>query len=123
MQKNKEETYIAFHGSLDSPKSIGTNNLIKEGAKLVTQPEDIISNYNFLNKICEVDTEIVQENDIEEVPEEYKEIYNIISKDAIDINDIAKRTNLNLSEIISKLTMLELEGKVKKLPGNKYKRM
>lgn len=112
--------YIASHGSLDNLKSIGTNNLIKEGAKIVVTPEDIITNYAFLHKVNEFNNKIEVEDDIED---EYKPIYNAIRKDAMDLNDIAKQTKLTLSEVISKLTMLELEGKVKKVAGNKYKKL
>ena len=112
--------YIAFHGSLDNLKSIGTNNLIKEGAKIAVTPEDIIKNYTFMHKVNEFNKKIEVEDDIED---EYKPIYNAIRKDAMDLNDIAKQTKLTLSEVISKLTMLELEGKVKKVAGNKYKKL
>ena len=37
-----------------------------------------------------------------------------------NINDIAKKSLLELREVSSKLTMLELDGKVVKLPGNMY---
>lgn len=122
MQKSKEEMYFAYHGSLDNPKSVGTNILIKEGAKIVTSPQDIIANYPFLKKISNLKKKEIIEVD-ENVPEEYKEIYKALSKDAKDLNELAKNSNLPLNEIMSKLTMLELEGKVEKLPGNKYKKM
>ena len=42
---------MRFHGSLDNIYSVGTNNLIKNGAKLVTGPVDILKNYpNLLAK-------------------------------------------------------------------------
>ena len=80
---------------------MGTNNLIKEFAKIVTSPKDVINNYNFLHKI-EVNSNTLVE---EQIPEEYKKIYSLITDIPININDIA---------------MLELDGKVVKLPGNMY---
>jgi predicted Rossmann fold nucleotide-binding protein DprA/Smf involved in DNA uptake len=93
--------------------------LIKEGAKLVTSGQDIVINYNFLNK---VNRDQSKEIDIlnDDIEEEYKEIYNIICKGEISLNEIAKLSNKPLSEINSELTMLEIEGRIIKKPGNMY---
>ena len=110
--------YIVFHGSLDNSKSVGTNKLIKDGAKLVLSPKDIISNYNFLRKIEKpINKMKFDEIDIEE---EYKEVYNVITNDPLDINTIMKLSKMDLKELMPKLTALELEGKIQKVYGNKY---
>ena len=114
--KEQGRDVFCIPGSLDNPKSIGTNNLIKEFAKIVTSPKDVINNYNFLHKI-EVNSSTLVE---EQIPEEYKKIYSLITDIPININDIAKKSLLELREVSSKLTMLELDGKVVKLPGNMY---
>lgn len=114
--KEQGRDVFCIPGSLDNPKSIGTNNLIKEFAKIVTSPKDVINNYNFLHKI-EVNSNTLVE---EQIPEEYKKIYSLITDIPININDIAKKSLVELREVSSKLTMLELDGKVVKLPGNMY---
>ncbi len=114
--KEQGRDVFCIPGSLDNPKSIGTNNLIKEFAKIVTSPKDVINNYNFLHKI-EVNSNTLVE---EQIPEEYKKIYSLITDIPININDIAKKSLLELREVSSKLTILELDGKVVKLPGNMY---
>lgn len=38
----------AIPGNITSPNSIGTNELIKQGAKLVTNVQEIIEDYDFL---------------------------------------------------------------------------
>ena len=116
--KEQGRDVFCIPGSLDNPKSIGTNNLIKEFAKIVTSPKDVINNYNFLHKIEVNSNTLVKE----QIPEEYKKIYSLITDIPININDIAKKSLLELREVSSKLTMLELDGKVVKLPGNMYVR-
>lgn len=114
--KEQGRDVFCIPGSLDNQKSIGTNNLIKEFAKIVTSPKDVINNYNFLHKIEVNSNTLVKE----QIPEEYKKIYSLITDIPININDIAKKSLLELREVSSKLTMLELDGKVVKLPGNMY---
>lgn len=105
-------------GSLDNPKSVGTNNLIKEFAFLATCPEDVVNKYNFLHK-TESNQNILIE---EQVSEEYRDIYRFITEVPISVDEIAKRSSLNSGEISSKLIMLELDGKIVRLPGNMYVR-
>lgn len=40
---------MQYHGNIISPNSVGTNSLIKEGAKIVTDGKDILEDIN-LNK-------------------------------------------------------------------------
>lgn len=113
---HKEKTFFAFRGSLDNNKSTGTNNLIKEFAQIVTDPEDILRKYGLIiieQNECQIDETI-------DIPEEYREIYNIITEKPIEIDEIAIKTGIELKKVMQKLTMLELEGKIKKISGNRY---
>ena len=48
-----------FHGRLDNYLGIGVNNLIKDGAILTTNIEDIINNYpQFKNRLCKKDNQV-----------------------------------------------------------------
>ena len=111
LAKDQKRDVFCIPGSLDNPKSIGTNKLIKDFAKLVTSPEDIIKNYEFLHKI---------ELEKPEEKEEENEILKLIKEDPINIDDIVKLSNKNIKEIISEITILELDGKIERLPGNMY---
>lgn len=102
-------------GSLDSSKSIGTNRLIKEFAKIALSPDDVLNNYNFLSK-----RKIMHTVDILEVSKEYEKIYEIISDIPVSTNEIAKKSHTDLKEVISKLTMLEIDGKIRKIAGDRY---
>ena len=115
---NKEEEFIAFHGDIDRSKSTGTNNLIKKGAKLVTSPEDIAKEFVFLHK-KEIKKKVLQYENVE-VKEEYKNIYKAIGEEPIDVNEIIKLSGENLRDAMAKLTMLELEGRIKSVSGNRY---
>ena len=104
--------------SLENRKGITPNNLIKNGAQLVTSAEDIIEKYEKLNLI-----KIEKKREIFVEPE-YQEIFNILNTiEKIHINELTKKLKTNIKDISSKLMMLELNGKIEELPGNYYKRI
>lgn len=112
--------FFAYHGSLDNSKSTGTNNLIKEFAHIVTTPEDILVKYGFIKPQDRIIiNSIVTKNEVD-IPKEYLKVYKSINKKPTDISEIAKKSNTDLKTVMSKLTMLELEGKIKKVAGNRY---
>lgn len=94
----------------------GTNRLLKNGAILVTEIMDIVRHFQI--------SEIVEtvENLRIEIPEEYKEIFEKIPNQPISSDQISKLTGKSISEVNTILTMLELEGFIKSMPGNCFKR-
>lgn len=125
LTKNQEKNIFCIPSSLENRKGITPNKLIKEGAFLVTEVEDIISKYPELElKKIEVNKKYNTKFKKEVfVNEEFKAIYNCLdNEEATHINEISKKLNLNINEVSYKLMMLELEDKIVSLPGNNYKK-
>ena len=101
--------------NLDATTGVGTGKLIQEGAKLVLSPNDILLDFG----IAEEKEEIVEELEIE-VSEEYAEVYKVLSKIPINVNEICKKTNKSIVEVNTTLTMLELDGIVKQVGVNEF---
>ena len=101
----------------------GTNLLIQEGAKLVLSPGDILEEYGIKYDKKEELEQIYEKKKKTEIKPEYKELYNLITEDPIEINELAKKSNLDISELNQKITMMEIEGYIESLPGNEYKRV
>lgn len=104
--------------SLEQKEGIGTNRQIKNGAKLVTTPEEIIDELNI---------KIEQNKKVEEkqiaiinVPEEYLSVYKYITDKPINIDELCKKTKLEISKVNYMLTMMELEGYIEQLPGKNF---
>lgn len=121
LAKKQGKDIFCIPSSLENSKGITPNELIKQGAFLVTEVQDIINKYPKLNlKKQKVSIEKIE--DIE-IKDEYKTIYNILEqKKEIHINEISKKSKLSIDEINYKLMLLELEDKIISLPGNNYKR-
>lgn len=93
---------------------VGTNNLIKEGAILVTNSNEILTQ---IGENVEKDTEENEKTEFK-IPNEYKEIYEKLEEGKIGINELARSLNQTIVQINQKLTLMELEGLIEMLPGN-----
>ena len=115
--KSQGKKVFALPGSLDSKYSVGTNNLIKNGANLITSAVDIIKSYpQFENR--KLKTEASQN-----IKEEYKKIFfNIFSDKYLSLEEIIKKTGMPTREVITKLTLMELEEIVEQEIGKGYRR-
>ena len=121
LAKNQGRKVFAIPNTIDNKYGVITNELIKDGAILTRNVNDIVSEYDFLKKQKK---KIVKEfiTNIDTVPEKYRKIYNVLSTEKINIEEIAKKLCEPISCINSTLTMMELEGFVKKFPGEFYER-
>ena len=121
LTREQEKLVFCIPSSLENPKGITPNNLIKEGAILVTSVNDIIENYKYLKlkKTKTTKKKITNTN----VKEEYMEIYKLIpTNGSIHINEIIKKSNIPIQDISYKLMMLELEEKIEALQGQNYRK-
>lgn len=122
LAKNQNKKVFCVPGSLDNKKSVGTNNLIKEGAILVNDIEDIISQYNFLSKIGRQykDKENLLKEDFLKNDEE-KMLYHILSNKESSIEQLERLCDMESSKILRNLTILEIKNIIKRTSGGKYK--
>ncbi len=105
-------------GNLTSEKSNGTNKLIRENlAHAVLSPEMVLEDIGLeikgSNKLIK-DEKVKFDN-----PREQK-IYDIINYEPLHVDDIAEKSELDISDVLVKLLELEFKGFVKQLPGKNY---
>ena len=65
--------------------------------------------------------EDIKEKFIIEVPEKYRKIYKEIEKQELTAEEISKKVKMNISEVNTILTIMELEDYIQSLPGNYFK--
>ncbi|MFV0342250.1 MAG: DNA-processing protein DprA [Anaerocolumna sp.] len=96
--------------------STGCNNLIKQGAKVVTNPCDILEDFN-LN--CENSKKEMKKND-KLLETQEKMVYACLSFIPKHINDIAQETNLGIGELAGTLLSLEMNHYIRQTRKNYY---
>ena len=114
--KEQNKKIFSIPGNINLKTSGGTNELIKEGAKLVTCGNDILTEFKII-------VEKKTKKNAKSVEPEFLEIYNQITYMPININVIAKKCKLDIANVSQKLLLMELRGYVKSMPGNEYVRV
>ena len=109
---------FAVPGSIFSETSKGTNNMIKDGANIVTGVEDIL---NVLN-IEQSKNKIVGATELPASSEEAN-ILSVIDYTGVYIDEICQKSKLPVGLISSLLTTMELKGMVKNVGGGFYRRV
>lgn len=106
MKQNKP--LFCIPGDVDSPLSEGTNQLISEGAYLVTTPYDILDTLEYEGYPYETSIEL---------KEKLKKILQIVAYKPQTIDEIKRTTGLDSADLNEMLLMLEIGELIKKEAG------
>ena len=113
---------FAVPGSIFSQKSTGSNELIKSGAKLVTSVSDIIDEYGYNLNLFNKERNISTKNPVQKNILAILQDVGDLSADEI-MSRLSVQTGLsanNTSDILSSLSVLEINGLIKKSINGKY---
>lgn len=109
---------FALPGNINSIYSKGTNKLIKDGAKPLLDMEDIIEEIRELQvKILENKKKSIDYSQFSDI--EIK-IINTLEEGPLHCDLITYRSDLDISSVISTLTILELKGIVKEISSRTF---
>lgn len=114
---------FAVPGQASAPTSRGSNRLIRDGAVLVQDAEDILEHLGPLTvsaklgcgKIVQQPKELVL-NEIEQA------VLQAIDVLPTDIDLVVQRSDLMVSQVLSTLSVLEIRGAIKRTGGRSYSR-
>jgi DNA processing protein len=123
---------FAIPGRISSTTSAGTNDLIKDGARLVQSVDDIMEEL----KLCELKPLAGQpqekiEGKIAKMTKAYvynsltddeRQVYAMVSDEPTYIDDIAGKSGMGLSRSSKALLSLQLKQLIREIPGKQYVR-
>jgi len=117
---------FAVPGPIDSPTSMGPHRLIQEGAKLVQDVEDILHELPALRQAPgPLFATVAAPGRVAEAPEFSRAapedpLLPLLGSEPLQLEELVQAARLPVQEVLSRLTLLELQGLVKELPGKCY---
>jgi DNA processing protein len=102
---------FAVPGPIDSPGSIGPHRWIQQGAKLIREASDILeelTGYASVTPASEPQSEALRVED---------PLIAHLSHAPLQLDDLIRAAGLPAPEVMSRLTLLELQGLIRELPG------
>ena len=110
---------FAVPGNITSLVSAGTNRLIKQGAQLIDDVEEVLEEFPDLRSIARSPAE---EPKPEETPlgAREKRVYELIGLEPVHVDDIIARADLSPTEASHVLLLLQLEGLIEEVEGGRY---
>ncbi len=129
LEQNRE--IFAIPGNITSRNSIGTNYLIKTGAKLVQQWQDVVSELpaDTCSKILSKQPEKINDSQesrksrLADLTQVESKVYKVLSTDEpLHFDTIVEIVQVSVSDLSTALFVLEMRGLIRSLPGNYYAR-
>jgi DNA processing protein len=112
---------FAVPGSIFSPKSLGPNRLIQEGAKLITSVDDILAELpqqlDIFSSSQAPAAPVISLNDNEQ------KIMALLSHEPVHIDLLARQAGMPASQLLAILLDLEFKSAIKQLPGKFFVKM
>ena len=112
---NQGRDLFVVPGNITSPLSAGCNTLLKQGAYLVTDADDVLSIIAPEKLQKDNGQELATSATIEEAI-----IIKLISEGLRDGDEIQQKSGLSASDFATALTMLEINGVIKPLGANNW---
>ncbi|UCH50944.1 MAG: DNA-processing protein DprA [Chloroflexota bacterium] len=113
LEQNRD--VFAVPGSILSPGSRGTNHLIQEGAKLVSNYVDVLEELNLA-----IMAQQLEMKELLPVDKTESLLLRQLSREPSHIDEICRNSGLAAALVSSALTMMELKGMVKQVGGMNY---
>ncbi len=105
----------ALPGAITNPMAVGTNSLLRQGANVITSPEDILEGLGF-------ERELSASLSQEQVTEDEQKILDALAEE-LALDDIIKKTCLPAHKILASSTALEMRGLIKSTAGGVYRKV
>ena len=110
---------FAVPGSILSDKSEGTNRLLKQGAAPALSAPDILEALGLEGFVAN-STEL-KPTEVPKLKGLGKALYDILSSGEAGLDKMVEQTSRTSAEILSELTLMEFDGVVESLAGQRYK--
>jgi DNA processing protein len=113
---------MAVPGSIHNPLARGCHRLIKDGAALVETVDDVLSALGVSRLESAPDARESAKIPQGTLDSDAEMLLNALGFEPTDLDRLVERTGMSARSVLSKLQLLELEGRVEALAGGRYSR-
>jgi DNA processing protein len=113
---------FAVPGRIDSPRSKGCHDLIKKGAKLCEDAEDILSEFEYLFPATNRPPSPAVTGVLPalELSENEQRVYDTLDHEECNVDEVIRKSSLPASAVSVALLSLEMKRLIKQLPGKLF---
>lgn len=104
----QDKTICAVPGPINSPGSVGTNNLLKSGAHVVTEAQDVLN-------LLGVESEIKARQEVFGDTKEEQTIIDLMKSGTTALEELQQKSDLDPAIFSQTITMLEISSKIRPL--------
>jgi DNA processing protein len=116
MEQGRE--VMAIPGRIDSFASDGCNDLIRDGATLIRNVDDVLESLGpMVQPVRTEEQKEVRSPRELTLNEQEREILNLVTSEPQHLDEIIRGAEINSSRVLATLTVLEMKRMVKRLPG------
>ncbi|MEM7565063.1 MAG: DNA-processing protein DprA [Pseudomonadota bacterium] len=113
---------FALPGSVYNPQAQGCHQLIRDGARLIESPAEIIEEVSSLLGYLLEQTRLTPFEQPNQLDEAHRKLLETIGYDPISSDGILRRSGLTIDKLSSMLLTLELNDLIQSAPGGCYVR-
>ena len=115
---------LAVPGSVENPQCRGSNGLLRDGARILLDPEGVIEELPELaaREVAASGGKPGSMPDEPSVPPGLRGLWEALSRETSTVEDVARRASVTPGEALAGLAILELDGLVDQRPGLRFQR-
>lgn len=113
---------FAVPGRIDSPRSKGCHELIKNGAKLCESAEDILDEFEYIFPASNRPPSAAETGELPgiDLTDEEARILDLLQKGSLNVDDVIRQCGLTASKANVVLLGLQMKKLIRQLPGRVY---
>jgi len=114
---------FVYPGDPESPYCEGNRRLLREGAIYFSTAEDVLEDMNWLDKrdnIGQNSEDATVQTKAEGLPPAHAKVVRALEPGSRSFEQLAEATSLPAAELLSYLTILQIRGIIRALPGKVY---
>ncbi len=105
-------------GNILAPQSKGTNQLIRDGARILLDPQEVLEIHNLQQVTAQQTARQILPGDPVEA-----QLYQVLGPEPLHVDDIRSQTGMSIEKVSSTLALMELKGMVRQVGGMNYVRV